>query len=243
MKVYIGISWAALPYGKVIARDLERNGHTVTSHYLAPDFDPTAQDGGELDPRHAAKDIADLDAADVFLHVTGTNNPHATENVYAAEMLWPDKPKGAVLLESTSGGRHVEHGVAYQMGCEIIVLGPIENCFQAYTARFRCDYIQDVVRSLKEIETTRRNASEPLKSLDLLMGAVEREADQLIERHGEFESAYTGVRCIVNATNELVDRSCVEPARKSHASMRAAAIKLAAQAVRFAVQCCGGVKE
>lgn len=242
MKVYIGISWGALDYGKAIARSLEQHGHVVTSHYLAPEFDPT-QDDNELDPRHAARDIVDLECAEVFLHVTGSGDKKAEECRYAAGMLWPNDSKRGISLASTSGGRHVEHGIAFQMGLVMMVLGPIENCFQAHTVAHRFDYITDVVAQLDRLERAKTPREQEAPRLPNIIGIIEREAETLIERHGQFESGYTGSRCIVNATNELVNHSCVEPRKKDHNAMRWAAIKVAAQAARFAVQCCGRVAE
>lgn len=237
MKVYIGISWGALDYGKAIARGLEQHGHVVTSHYLAPEFDPT-QDDNDLDPRHAARDIMDLECAEVFLHVTGNKNQLSLECFHVAT-----DSKFNVSLASTTGGRHVEHGIAFQMGLVMMVLGPIENCFQAHTVAHRFDYITDVVAQLDRLERAKTPREQEAPRLPNIIGIIEREAETLIERHGQFESGYTGSRCIVNATNELVNHSCVEPRKKDHNAMRWAAIKVAAQAARFAVQCCGRVVE
>lgn len=126
MKVYIAVGWKGLHVASNLAKQIEAAGHEVTNHFLAPGFEPGEDD---LDPKHGLADMADINAADALVCITGNG-----------------------ILASTTGGRHFELGYAMAKGKPVAILGSVENCFQAIHTVAKLDRYADVVAWLDALQ-------------------------------------------------------------------------------------------
>lgn len=228
MKLYIAITWKALNYGKHLARLFEAAGHTVTSHYLAPDFNPRVQID-DLAREHAERDIAEIEQADALLLVTG-----------GAQDCRKGAPQG---LDSTTGGRHVEFGYAAALKKLLIVLGPPENCFQTFGAVTFTEEPQEVIALLDQLDKLRAgNASRPwpaiIQSTIPVRGfleAVEAETVRASGLHLPFRNAHEGYAVILEEVDELWQEVKKRQGTRNHAAMLTECLQIAAMATRFAV--------
>ncbi len=103
MRIYIAARFDRRDEMAVVARELRRAGHVVTSTWVQPHDEPLP------DVVCAINDIDDLATADCL--VSFTEEP--TEQV-----SW-----------AARGGRHVEFGYALAAGMRLCLVGPRENVF------------------------------------------------------------------------------------------------------------------
>jgi nucleoside 2-deoxyribosyltransferase len=107
-KIYLAAKFARLLELREYRRDLQAIGYTVTSRWLDEDpemtFDKTTP---EVLMQCASKDWNDILAADIMINFTESPNSKL----------------------QTTGGRHVELGLAIASGKTIFVVGHKENVF------------------------------------------------------------------------------------------------------------------
>lgn len=128
MNIYLAARYSRHPEMRSVRDDLEGLGHVVTSRWIegnhrvsesAPDKDSEARRFGE-------EDVQDLRAADVVISFTEIPRSH-----------------------NGAGGRHVEFGMAYALGLNIIVVGHRENVFHYLQEVAFYPTWEDVLRELK----------------------------------------------------------------------------------------------
>jgi len=118
MKIYLSSRFERREEMRVYRERLIELGHVVTSRWLAMSADS--------DPTHAAiVDLADVNAADAIICFT-----EPTKCGY------------------TTGGRHVELGIAISIGLPVILIGPRENVFYHYPSVTQADSFEDAVKML-----------------------------------------------------------------------------------------------
>ena len=109
MKIYIAARYSRKEAALTLSQQLSKRGYVITSTWTIEPESPNVQltdvSPGTLE-RYAIRDVAEIDAADVFL-------------------LMSDPPTEA----HPRGGKHVEFGYAYAKGKRCIVYGPQENIF------------------------------------------------------------------------------------------------------------------
>lgn len=123
MKVYLAAPYKARDYMLIhVARHLEFKGHVVVSSWIREDhlvhsgtINAAPSQTEEYCASHIARDFADIDSADVVVLFTGQ---FISESLYSVN-----------LLDTVSGGRHVEVGYALAKGKRVIVVGNPENIF------------------------------------------------------------------------------------------------------------------
>ena len=112
MKIYISARFSRIDQGNAVKKELESNGHVVTSRWLKGNHKVETEDMEEkfdLMKTFADDDLEDIKAADAILCIT--EEPRKT---------------------NTRGGRHVEAGYAMALGKRLFVLGPVENAFYTH---------------------------------------------------------------------------------------------------------------
>jgi nucleoside 2-deoxyribosyltransferase len=117
-RIYLAARYDQHPRMRAYAERLEAAGHVVTSRWI-DQHDGEAGDGCSVDDindrpeyaaKFAAKDLADILKSDTMIVFTD----------------WP----------SSTGGRHVETGVAFALRIAVHIVGRRENIFQALGSEF-----------------------------------------------------------------------------------------------------------
>lgn len=100
--IYLASPWVCRDRTRAVRSDLVERGYTVTSRWLDVPDGPAVPDAAR-GRAEAAKDLADIDAAEAII------------------VLTDDRPIGA--------GHHVEFGYALARGKRMIVVGPVKSVF------------------------------------------------------------------------------------------------------------------
>lgn len=218
MKLFVSVTWKALPLGAQVARQFEAYGFEVTSHFLAPGYDASTEDG--LDPIYAQACIEDLREADCLVLITGD-----------AE----SRPPGADMgLDSSTGGRHTELGIAIALGKLVAILGPIENTFQNQPGMVQAETVEALALLLSGRDEFQEPRPVRFPMQDFLR-MVECEAREAACNHKAYASAHEGYGVMLEEVRELEAEVFKKREDRDPAHMLEELIEIAAVAARFAV--------
>lgn len=142
MRAYVAGPFAAREKIACRATDLEIIGYEVGARWLT---EPGGAAGAGLEvceverARHAAMDLADVAACDVFV------------------MFTPDALNVTTPLPfATSGGRHFEAGFAHAHGKHVVVVGGAENIFHVWPMVTVLDDWRTALTHLADVRRGRR---------------------------------------------------------------------------------------
>lgn len=129
MKIYLAARYSKMLMLREFAQKLEALGHRVTSRWLNEDHKMTFERCSDEERANVAgRDEADILDSDCIIGFTELR----------------DTP--------TSGGRHVEWGMARAMGLVQICIGPKENVFYYLDEVVHCETQEDCLKILTKLE-------------------------------------------------------------------------------------------
>ena len=141
-RLYLAASFNRAEEMRGYRDELRGLGHHVTSRWIDVGGSSMREEEVLTNPSiaqgHAVDNIADIMSADAMLMFTG--------------------------VPSTTGGRHVEFGVALMIGKQVIIIGPRENVFQVYQGVDQFDTwtkFIDQVRSISASSSAQGNTQVP----------------------------------------------------------------------------------
>ena len=119
MNIYLAASYSRRPEIEVYAEQLRGMSHGVTSRWHQGRNTPItgSDDMQRFAHQYARGDIADIEAAELYIAFTTTPMPSEV----------PGAP--ACTAPYKAGGTHVEFGIAVALARKLWVVGPRENIF------------------------------------------------------------------------------------------------------------------
>jgi hypothetical protein len=119
VKIYLAAKWANKEYMKTVAEQLKACGHEITSRWIHFHKGVGRQES-------ALQDVEDVLKADMLVSFT-------------------ESPTAGYM----TGGRHVEFGIAYASGKQLILVGPKENIFHDLPNVIQLNSVIELIDYLK----------------------------------------------------------------------------------------------